>query len=96
MYLFVVVPIVIVVLYVLNSIKILAEYERGVIVRLGRLLANAKGLGLILVFKLPPILLEGLRRTNPYGGSIPNLERLEMLDYRPAFFFAEISRISEL
>ena len=51
MNLFVVVPIVIVVLYVLNSIKILAEYERGVIFRLGRLLEIAKGPGLILVFK---------------------------------------------
>ena len=51
MNLFVVVPIVIVVLYVLNSIKILAEYERGVIFRLGRLLESAKGPGLILVFK---------------------------------------------
>jgi len=50
-HLFVVVPIVIVVLYVLNSIKILAEYERGVIFRLGRLLESAKGPGLILVFK---------------------------------------------
>src|SRR6516162_5922705 len=49
--LFVVVPIVIIVLYVLNSIKILAEYERGVIFRLGRLLESAKGPGLILVFK---------------------------------------------
>ena len=38
-------------LYVLNSIKILAEYERGVIFRLGRLLESAKGPGLILVFK---------------------------------------------
>ena len=51
MHLFIVVPIVIVVLYVLNSIKILAEYERGVIFRLGRLLESAKGPGLILVFK---------------------------------------------
>jgi regulator of protease activity HflC (stomatin/prohibitin superfamily) len=50
-HLFIVVPIVIVVLYVLNSIKILAEYERGVIFRLGRLLESAKGPGLILVFK---------------------------------------------
>jgi regulator of protease activity HflC (stomatin/prohibitin superfamily) len=48
--LFVLVPIVIVVLYLLNSIKILAEYERGVIFRLGRLLGNAKGPGIILVF----------------------------------------------
>jgi regulator of protease activity HflC (stomatin/prohibitin superfamily) len=40
----------IVVLYVLSAIKILREYERGVIFRLGRLLANAKGPGIILVF----------------------------------------------
>lgn len=43
----------IVVLYVLSSIRILAEYERGVIFRLGKLLPNAKGPGVILVF--PPI-----------------------------------------
>jgi regulator of protease activity HflC (stomatin/prohibitin superfamily) len=48
--LFVIIPVVIVVLYMLNSIKILAEYERGVIFRLGRLLGTAKGPGLILVF----------------------------------------------
>jgi regulator of protease activity HflC (stomatin/prohibitin superfamily) len=36
--------------YLLSSIKILAEYERGVIFRLGRLLPEAKGPGLILVF----------------------------------------------
>ena len=40
----------IVVLYLLNSIKILAEYERGVIFRLGKLLPQPKGPGLILVF----------------------------------------------
>ena len=45
-----VVVIVIVVLYLLSSIKILAEYERGVIFRLGRLLPAAKGPGVILVF----------------------------------------------
>ena len=38
------------VLYILNSIKILREYERGVIFRLGRLLPQPKGPGLILVF----------------------------------------------
>jgi regulator of protease activity HflC (stomatin/prohibitin superfamily) len=48
--LFVIIPVVIVALYLLNSIKILAEYERGVIFRLGRLLGAAKGPGLILVF----------------------------------------------
>jgi regulator of protease activity HflC (stomatin/prohibitin superfamily) len=41
----------IVVLYVISSIKILAEYERGVIFRLGKLLDRAKGPGIILVFK---------------------------------------------
>ncbi len=40
---------IIVVLYVLSSIKILREYERGVIFRLGRLLPYAKGPGIILV-----------------------------------------------
>ncbi len=42
--------ILIVVLYVLSSIKILAEYERGVIFRLGHLLKQSKGPGVILVF----------------------------------------------
>ena len=37
-------------LYIINSIKILSEYERGVIFRLGRLLDVAKGPGVILVF----------------------------------------------
>jgi regulator of protease activity HflC (stomatin/prohibitin superfamily) len=40
----------IVVIYFLSSIKILAEYERGVIFRLGRVLPSPKGPGLILVF----------------------------------------------
>jgi len=38
------------VLYVISSIKILAEYERGVIFRLGKLLPQPKGPGVILVF----------------------------------------------
>lgn len=42
--------IVIVVIYLLASIKILREYERGVIFRLGRLLDQPKGPGVILVF----------------------------------------------
>jgi regulator of protease activity HflC (stomatin/prohibitin superfamily) len=42
--------IVIVALYLFSSIKILAEYERGVIFRLGRLLPQPKGPGVILVF----------------------------------------------
>jgi regulator of protease activity HflC (stomatin/prohibitin superfamily) len=41
------------VLYLLNAIKILREYERGVIFRLGRVLPKPKGPGLIFVF--PPI-----------------------------------------
>jgi regulator of protease activity HflC (stomatin/prohibitin superfamily) len=40
----------IVLLYVISSIKILAEYERGVIFRLGKLLPQPKGPGVILVF----------------------------------------------
>jgi regulator of protease activity HflC (stomatin/prohibitin superfamily) len=40
-------------LYLLNAIKILREYERGVIFRLGRVLHKPKGPGLIFVF--PPI-----------------------------------------
>jgi regulator of protease activity HflC (stomatin/prohibitin superfamily) len=45
-----IVAIVIVVIYLLNSIKILREYERGVIFRLGRVLGRPKGPGIILVF----------------------------------------------
>jgi regulator of protease activity HflC (stomatin/prohibitin superfamily) len=47
---FTTIVIIIVVLYLLSSVKILAEYERGVIFRLGRLLPSAKGPGIILVF----------------------------------------------
>jgi regulator of protease activity HflC (stomatin/prohibitin superfamily) len=42
--------IVVVAIYLISSIKILAEYERGVIFRLGRLLPQAKGPGVVLVF----------------------------------------------
>jgi len=41
----------IIILYLLNSIKILREYERGVIFRLGRALPQPKGPGIILVFR---------------------------------------------
>ena len=41
----------VVVLYIFNSIKILREYERGVIFRLGRVLLPPKGPGIILVFR---------------------------------------------
>ncbi len=40
----------IVILYALSVINVLREYERGVIFRLGRLLPDSKGPGLILVF----------------------------------------------
>jgi regulator of protease activity HflC (stomatin/prohibitin superfamily) len=42
--------VVIVLLYLISSVKILAEYERGVIFRLGKLLPAPKGPGVILVF----------------------------------------------
>ena len=44
------IPLVIVFAYLISSIKILAEYERGVIFRLGRVLAIPKGPGVVLVF----------------------------------------------
>ena len=47
---FTIVVVLIVVIYLLSSIKILREYERGVIFRLGRVLPEPKGPGLILVF----------------------------------------------
>ena len=40
----------VVVFYAISSIKILSEYERGVIFRLGKLLKPPKGPGVILVF----------------------------------------------
>jgi len=47
---FPIIVIAIIVIYLLNSIKILREYERGVIFRLGRVLPKPKGPGIILVF----------------------------------------------
>ena len=44
------IPVVLVILYLISSIKILAEYERGVIFRLGRVLPAPKGPGVVLVF----------------------------------------------
>jgi regulator of protease activity HflC (stomatin/prohibitin superfamily) len=38
------------IIYILNSVKILNEYERGVIFRLGRVLGTPKGPGIIFVF----------------------------------------------
>jgi regulator of protease activity HflC (stomatin/prohibitin superfamily) len=45
------VALLIVAIYLLSSIKILAEYERAVVFRLGRVLARPKGPGLILIFR---------------------------------------------
>ncbi|HZQ50955.1 MAG TPA: slipin family protein [Bryobacteraceae bacterium] len=42
--------IIILIFYLISSVKILAEYERGVIFRLGRVLGTPKGPGIILVF----------------------------------------------
>jgi regulator of protease activity HflC (stomatin/prohibitin superfamily) len=42
---------VVIAFYLISSIQILNEYERGVIFRLGKLLPNPKGPGLVLVFR---------------------------------------------
>ena len=47
---FTTIGVVIVIIYLLSAIKILREYERGVIFRLGRLLPQPKGPGIVLVF----------------------------------------------
>ena len=41
----------VVAIYLINSIKILREYERGVVFRLGRVLPAPKGPGVILIFR---------------------------------------------
>ena len=41
----------VIVIYLLNSVKILREYERGVVFRLGRALTQPKGPGIILIFR---------------------------------------------
>jgi regulator of protease activity HflC (stomatin/prohibitin superfamily) len=46
----VLIAVAIVVFYVISSIKIINEYERGVVFRLGKLLTDPKGPGVILVF----------------------------------------------
>jgi regulator of protease activity HflC (stomatin/prohibitin superfamily) len=43
----------IVLLYIFNCVKVLPEYERGVVFRLGRLLPQPKGPGIFLIF--PPL-----------------------------------------
>jgi len=44
------IPVVVLAIYLISSIKILAEYERAVIFRLGRVRPEPKGPGVILVF----------------------------------------------
>src|SRR5579884_952303 len=44
------VPLVIIVIYALSCIKILAEYERGVVFTLGRVSKEPMGPGIILIF----------------------------------------------
>jgi regulator of protease activity HflC (stomatin/prohibitin superfamily) len=44
------IPVVLIAFYVLTSIKVLNEYERGVVFRLGKLLSEPKGPGVILIF----------------------------------------------
>jgi regulator of protease activity HflC (stomatin/prohibitin superfamily) len=46
-----IVAVAIVLIYLLSVINVLREYERGVIFRLGRLLPEAKGPGIIFVFR---------------------------------------------
>ena len=46
----VLVGVAIVAVWLLNSIKVLNEYERGVVFRLGKLLPHPKGPGIVLVF----------------------------------------------
>ena len=41
----------VIVFYLISSVQILAEYERGVIFRLGKLLPSTKGPGVVLVFR---------------------------------------------
>jgi regulator of protease activity HflC (stomatin/prohibitin superfamily) len=41
----------IIAIYLINSVKILREYERGVVFRLGRILSAPKGPGVILIFR---------------------------------------------
>jgi len=47
---FLLVVLVIIVIWISNSLNVLREYERGVIFRIGRLLADPKGPGLIWLF----------------------------------------------
>lgn len=48
----IIIVIIIVVLFLMSAIKVMAEYERAVIFRLGRLHPTAKGPGLVLIFPI--------------------------------------------
>jgi regulator of protease activity HflC (stomatin/prohibitin superfamily) len=54
---------VVVLVYVISSIHILREYERGVVFRLGKLLPQPKGPGLIFVFRPIDTLVKVSMRT---------------------------------
>ena len=62
------IAVVIFIIYLLSSIKILAEYERGVIFRLGRLLGTAKG----------PGVHSGVCADRPHGARSLRQEALEV------------------
>jgi regulator of protease activity HflC (stomatin/prohibitin superfamily) len=47
----IVIALVVVLLYLVSSIKIITEYDRAVVFRLGKLLPHAKGPGVVLVFR---------------------------------------------
>ena len=65
----------IVVICVIISINILAEYERGVIFRLGKLLPAPKGPGVILVFApIDRIVRVSLRTVREY--QTPRMQRV--------------------
>jgi regulator of protease activity HflC (stomatin/prohibitin superfamily) len=66
----IIVPVVIV-LYLLTSIKILREYERGVVFRLGRVLPQAKGPGAVLVFAPIDRMVRMSLRVEGPGSSCP-------------------------
>ena len=52
----------VVVLYLISSIHILKEYERGVVFRLGKLLPEPKGPGIVLIFRpIDALVRVGLR-----------------------------------
>ncbi len=64
-------------IYLLSSIKILPEYERGVIFRLGRLLQEAKGPGIFLVFAPIDRMVRVSLRQEAFDRAV-----VEVFDYR--------------